>query len=270
MVSGILYGVEVRTFFVDSFTREPFRGNPAAVCLLPHAVEEATMQKIATEFGLSETAFVLEDTIRYFSPKMEIPLCGHATLAAAKVLFSLSDRAELTFTTGSGVVIPILRKESGQISFSFPSEGLRPGAISDAALEALGLGNGGKVWAAAATPVLVVEVDDPQVLRDLKPDFVRLEASCEGISGIVVTAPGGEGYDYELRYFWPWSGTNEDPVTGGVQRFVAPLWARKLGKSVLRAYQRSPRGGEICLGVFDERVDLSGDAVILLEGRLKL
>jgi PhzF family phenazine biosynthesis protein len=248
----------------------PFRGNPAAVCLLTEAIDDLTMQSIATEFGLSETAFVLGDRIRFFSPKMEIPLCGHATLAAAKVLFQSLDESELSLTTGGGVTIPITRQASGELAIGFPREELQVGAISQETLDSLGITECASVWKAEKTPVILVEINDAIHLQNLAPDFDRLERSCAGINGIVVTAPGDEEFDYYMRYFWPWSRTNEDPVTGGVQRFVAPFWAEKLGKTNLRAHQSSPRGGELELAVSESQVTISGEAAIVLEGILIL
>ncbi len=262
--------MQIRTFIVDSFTREPFRGNPAAVCLLPETIDDDTIGLIAREFGLSETAFVLGNRIRFFSPKMEIPLCGHATLAAAKVLFDGPEVTSLSLTTGSGVTIPITKSESGGIAFGFPIEELQDATIAEEALDAIGISEIRTVKRAEKTPVILVEIGECGELCRLTPEFGRLEKACVGINGIVVTAHDGDRYDYQLRYFWPWSGTNEDPVTGGVQRFVAPFWAEKLGKTKLHSYQCSPRGGEMEIQLRENQVVISGEATIVLKGNLKL
>jgi PhzF family phenazine biosynthesis protein len=259
--------IEPKVFFVDSFTSEPFRGNSAAVCLLENELEDAVMLRIAKEFGLSETAFVLNERIRFFSPKMEIPLCGHALLAVAKVHFHLTERQDLRLTTGRGVEIRVSRVDD-RICVQLPWEDVKPGTILKAALIAMGIEQVLNVSIAADSPILVVELADANALQALRPDFEKLEVSCHSVNGIVVTAPGLNGFDYQLRYLWPWSGTNEDPVTGGVQRFLAPYWAQRLGKKELRAFQCSERGGEMDLEVPDDGVRILGQAVIVLEGRL--
>ncbi|MDQ2771480.1 MAG: PhzF family phenazine biosynthesis protein [Bacteroidota bacterium] len=264
----------METYIVDSFTTEPFKGNPAAVCFPRQELAEAAMLKIAQEFGLSETAFVRETgtagvyAIRYFSPKQEIPLCGHATLAAAKVLFGQTPQTALHFLTHEQVDLPITR-QGEDITMQFPVYDTEPATAPPALLAALGLPT---IRNAAWSPknrILLLEIADDQLLAALRPDFTALLQSHTGLNGVLVTAPASQApYDYHYRYFWPWAGTNEDPVTGGVQTFLAKYWATRLHKPVMRAFQSSTRTGAMQVELRADTVLLTSQAVIVLEGRL--
>lgn len=266
---------DIRTFIVDSFTAEPFKGNPAGVCLCPAPLEPVHMQQIARELNLSETAFVVPTSdsgvfgIRYFSPVMEIPLCGHATLAAAKVLFAERALAEVVFSTVQQ--LRLTATSSGyQIEMEFPAYRLQPATAGAALLEALGVETVHYAGYNAETRILMLEIAGTDVLRDLQPDFLALERSEQSLNGVLVTAQASDGFDFHSRYFWPWSGGNEDPVTGGTHTFMAPYWGEKLGRTSLRSFQSSARTGEmeIELGGADT-LRIRGHAVIVFEGVLQ-
>ncbi len=261
-------------FMVDSFASEPFKGNPAGVCLLQESLPEHLMQSIAIEMNLSETAFVLRNgehvSIRFFSPIMEIPLCGHATLASARVLFSQDDHLDtIDFITRSGVRLQATRS-GDKVSLKFPNYRIEDRAVPQALLDAMGI----KTIEYAAynheNLELMIEVADPNVLRNLTPDFAAMKASINSISGVVVTAPSADDhFDFESRYFWPWSGGNEDPVTGATHTFLTQYWADKLGKKRLRAFQCSARTGILDLEVLtDQHILITGAASIVMEGML--
>lgn len=263
----------MKTFIVDSFTDVPFRGNPAGVCLTASPLREKVMLDIAQELGLSETAFVQDSgtaghfSIRYFSPKMEIPLCGHATLASAKVLFETRSSSEARLTTVEGIELAV-REAEGRIEMAFPAYDTRPAEAPPALLEALGLRAVESVAYNEETHILLLEIEDASELAALEPDFAALLQSHDAINGVVVTAPGTDGYDFHSRYFWPWSGTNEDPVTGGTHTFLAPYWSARLGKTRMRSFQASKRTGFMEVEPTDEGLLIRGEAVIVFEGRL--
>lgn len=263
------------TYLVDAFTQLAFRGNPAGVCFPEKALSAGQMLRIAQELRHSETAFVQLERchgaypIRYFSPKTEIPLCGHATIAAAKVLHERSGLSELTFRNINELDIPVSITE-GAIRLTLPAYQTQQAQAPEALLDALGLTQVVNVAYNSETNILLLEIRDPDELRMLEPDFEALSRSHSSINGVVVTAPSKEGgFDFHSRYFWPWSGTNEDPVTGGTHTFLAGYWAERLGKQTLRSFQASRRTGSLQLQLFDNMLWLTGHAVIVLSGRLR-
>ena len=264
----------MKSYIVDSFTNEPFKGNPAGVCFPGYELSEEKMLKIAREFGLSETAFVSEtnktDTyaIRYFSPKMEIPLCGHATLAAAKILFRNTDENKIHFITVENLDL-LIKRQNYEIIMEFPVYDTIAATVPSAMLEALGLTKISNTAFSPKNKIFLLEISDDGLLAELKPDFDGLLNSYNDINGVLVTAPSNNpGYDFHYRYFWPWAGTNEDPVTGGVQTFLAKYWAEKLGKKKMKAFQSSARTGYMTVELQAEKVLVTGEAVIILEGNL--
>lgn len=264
----------MKTFIVDSFTDQPFKGNPAGVCLPDDELDEPTMLLIAQELGLSETAFIqprhVGHSIRYFSPRMEIPLCGHATLAAARVLFDQSQVDELNFTTAENLTLTTSRVED-TISMRFPRYSTTRGEVPGAMLTALGLNEIVNSAFNVETRILLLEAPSSSTIRNLKPDFRLLVESHEDINGVLVTAPSDDAaFDFESRYFWPWSGTDEDPVTGGTHTFLAPYWAQRFGKKRLRSFQCSPRTGSMEVIVDTHHVQIIGQAVVVFEGCLLL
>ena len=269
----------IQTFIIDSFTDTPFKGNPAGVCWLPANMDaplaDGDMQNIALELGLSETAFVSsmrdgEFSIRYFSPKMEIPLCGHATLAAAKAL-SVSGRTgeSMTFITGDGRVLTA-RVKGEIIEMDFPVFDSVPAPVPDAMCAALGIGAPVTSGFCDGIKSLLIEIEDVEVLRGLSPDYAALVPSHDGIDGACITAKSDRAaYDFESRYFWPWSGTDEDPVTGAAHSMLAPFWHKKLGKTQMRAFQCSSRGGFMGLDLTPNKgLIISSQAQLIFKGEL--
>jgi PhzF family phenazine biosynthesis protein len=264
----------MKTYMVDSFTHEYFKGNPAGVCFPENGISEDKMLHIANELGFSETAFVKQEAqkdtyaIRYFSPKMEIPLCGHATLASAKVLFKNTAADKIHFITVENLDL-VVTKHGEEITMEFPVYETEAVSAPAAMLKALGLKTVTNAVFSPHNKVIMLEIESPQVLAGLKPDFNALIPSHNGINGVLVTAPSVEnGYDYHYRFFWPWAGANEDPVTGGVQTFLAKYWSKKLNKKNMKAFQSSSRTGYMNLKLKGEKVLLTSRAVIMLEGNL--
>jgi PhzF family phenazine biosynthesis protein len=265
--------MSLKIFTVDSFTDVPFKGNPAGVCITNQLLPEKLMQQIAKEFNLSETAFVTPaDTekynIRYFSPQKEIPLCGHATLAAAKILSLKKNDTVFKFVTGAGVMLAVTIS-ADEITMQFPVYEIEPALVSDETKKALGIQNITASFYSPNNKIIMIETEDAVLLAALKPNFTALVATQNNINGILVTAASANSqYDYEYRYFWPWAGTNEDPVTGGVQTFLAKYWSKKLGKTKMTAFQSSERTGKMKVELKDNSVFITGEAVIILEADL--
>lgn len=268
----------IATYIVDSFTEQPFKGNPAGVCLLDKPLLEPQMLTIAKELGFSETAFVQEIEspnkfyIRFFSPKMEIPLCGHATLAAAKVLFEQSTvRNNIHFKNIQHLDLHI-KKEEDWIVMEFPVYGTIPQNAPLAILEALGIKEVNNSVFNVETNILMLEIEDSDLLSQLTPNFEQLKKAHNTINGVLITAASKqETYDFESRYFWPWSGTNEDPVTGGTHTFLAKYWSKRLNKKKLYSFQSSERTGFMKVELIDDqKMNIKGKAQIILQGLLNL
>lgn len=266
----------MKSYIVDAFTTEPFKGNPAAVCFPQNVLSEEMMLKIAQEFGQSETAFVLPFTkagtytIRYYSPKKEIPLCGHATLAAAKLLFKDPAINEIHFITVNNIDLLITRHKE-EIIMEFPVYETNPATVSSAMLQALGLKQIANTVYCAELKIILLEIVGTGLLANLQPDFNELIKTHHSIDGVLITAAAKDGeYDYHYRYFWPWAGTNEDPVTGGVQTFLAKYWGERLNKKIMKAFQSSFRTGYMHIKLLEDKVLLRSEAVIILEGNLTI
>ena len=264
----------IKTYFVDAFTTEPFKGNPAGVCILDHEMSNEKMLQIAHEIGFSETAFVKktdgQDThsIRYFSPKKEIPLCGHATLASAKIIFEKTSASTINFITGENLKL-VIKKDAENIIMEFPVYDITPLTARQSMLQALGLETVANTSYSPKNKIVLLEITDAKILAALKPDFVALINSYQNINGVLVTAPSNtEEYDFHYRYFWPWAGTNEDPVTGGVQTFLAKYWSTRLNKKKMKAFQSSQRTGFMTVELDNDKVLIYGTAVIVFEGNL--
>jgi len=264
----------MKSYIVDAFTQEPFKGNQAAVCFPQEMLSDEKMLKIAQEFNYSETAFVRETgkpgtyTIRYFSPKMEIPLCGHATIASSKVVFDNTDLNELHFITGENLDL-FIKRRGDEIVMEFPVYDTSAAEARPEMLEALRLTEVDETAFCNEKRIFILQIADAGALAALSPDFEALLKSHNDIRGVVVTALGNNTeYDFHYRYFWPWSGTNEDPVTGGIQTFLAKYWGEKLGKKKMMAYQPSARTGQMSLELMGNTVLLAGHAVIIFEGNL--
>lgn len=260
----------MRVFQVDAFTRKPFAGNPAAVCLLEKPGEEGWMQQVAAEMNLSETAFVCPQggdfSLRWFTPLVEVDLCGHATLAAAHTLWetgALPPGREAVFHTKSGL-LKAKRGEGGLIRLDFPSEPPREAPPPPGMLEALG--GIEPLYSGRNRSNYLLEVASPEILWSLEPDFEKLKEIHP--QGIIVTSAGKPPYDFLSRFFDPGEGIDEDPVTGSAHCCLGPFWQKRLQKKDLTAYQASRRGGALKLKVEGDRVYISGHAVTVLRGEL--
>jgi PhzF family phenazine biosynthesis protein len=234
------------------------------------------MLHIAQELNLSETAFIRPiDTngkfsIRYFSPKMEIPLCGHATLASGRVVFAAYGLGETHFINIHHLDLAV-QTSKDQISMVFPVYETRPAEAPPALLAALGIKATWNVVYNDETRILLLEIADPTDLSSLNPDFAALHRSHNSINGVLVTAASGlDGYDFHSRYFWPWSGTNEDPVTGGTHTFLTKYWSQRLGKTKMKSFQSSQRSGFMDVELVDGHLLISSQAIIVFEGRLSI
>ena len=255
---------------VDAFTSVPFAGNPAAVCILKQAQSEAWMQSVANEMNLSETAFLLPQgqnvfRLRWFTPKVEVKLCGHATLASAHVLWEEGHTSgPLHFETLSGR-LAAEQKEDGWIGLNFPSKSVTESVCPPELSQGLGVE---PVFTAKYDSGFLLEVANQEVLLGMQPDFGRLLES--GCGRVIVTckAEAGDKYDLFSRFFAPDAGINEDPVTGSAHCVLGSYWAKKLGKNELHAFQCSERGGELRLSVQGDRTVLQGRAVTVLKGQL--
>jgi PhzF family phenazine biosynthesis protein len=269
--SSTFAGMALRIVQVDAFTCKPFSGNPAAVCVLPAAAEETWMQSVAAEMNLSETAFLHREgggfRLRWFTPTVEVDLCGHATLASAHVLWEDGHlpRGECArFASKSGILTAEAR--DGLIELDFPASPTSPTHAPAGLAEGLGVG----FTFVGTTPFdYLVEVASEEVVRALRPDMTALARI--DTRGIIVTARAKTpGYDFVSRFFGPRSGVPEDPVTGSAHCALGPYWQSRLGKDAFLAHQASARGGDVRVTVAGERVKLAGQAVTVLRGELLL
>lgn len=260
---------------VDAFTNRPFAGNPAAVCVLSEARPDAWMKDVAREMNLSETAFLTprngDYNLRWFTPAVEVDLCGHATVASAHVLWEegyLPRGAQARFHTRSGLLLADQRGE--WIELDFPAKVGAPVEPPPDLLPALGLDpSRSEVHNVERNQFdYLVEVDSEERLRALAPNHSALRQV--EARGIIVTARASSGlaYDFVSRFFAPGSGIDEDPVTGSSHCALGPYWMARLGKPEFTAYQASPRGGVVRVRVAGDRVILGGQAVTVLRGEL--
>ena len=254
---------------VDAFTPTPFAGNPAAVCPLEAPAPEDWMQAVAAEMNLSETAFLHPEQdgfrLRWFTPRKEVRLCGHATLASAHVLWEsgrLAPEEPARFYTLSGPLTAVRR--GGWIEMDFPARIHAPAEPPAGLLEALGA-KARAVYGREQS--YLVELEDEAAVRGLQPNFTLLGQM--PVRSVIVPARSADPeYDFVSRYFAPAIGISEDPVTGSAHCSLAPYWAEKLGKQEMRAYQASARGGSLCVRLSGERVLLCGQAVTVMTGQL--
>lgn len=255
---------------VDAFADRPFTGNPAAVCILDAARDAAWMQTVAREMNLSETAFLVKNgrgyTLRWFTPAVEVDLCGHATLASAHVLWEqgvLKPDETAIFETRSGELTA--KKKGSWIELNFPASQITPEpALRETIEAALGAKS---LFVGRSRFDFLVEIESEDAVRALKPDagkVGRLEAR-----GLIVTSrASGSGYDFVSRFFAPGVGVDEDPVTGSAHCALGPYWKEKLGRDGLVGFQASARGGIVRTRCEGDRVILSGQAVTVFRGEL--
>jgi PhzF family phenazine biosynthesis protein len=261
--------VSVPIYQVDAFASRRFSGNPAAVLVLDRFADDAALQAIAAENNLAETAFLVADgedfRLRWFTPTVEVPLCGHATLASAAVVMErLSpQRRRVVFHSASGP-LSVERTAAGYV-MNFPARLSEPIATPRTLVAALGMEPVEVVADQFNYLALLESADD---VRRLVPDYAAIARLDR--DGVIVTAPGDGGYDFTSRYFAPAKGIPEDPVTGGAHCALAPYWAKRLNKPAFRAFQASRRGGEVICRVAGDRVELEGSCIFYLEGRAEI
>src|SRR6266404_3734779 len=252
---------------VDAFTDKPFAGNPAAVCLLPQAREASWMQSVAREMNLAETAFLVRHAdafqLRWFTPTVEVDLCGHATLASAHALWEeghLAPGEQARFDTRSGRLTADRRGD--WIEMDFPAKPEEQAAAPEGLVE--GLGASPKYVGRNAFDY-IVELESEDAVRALRPNHSLLKKI--PVRGVIVTSRGAD-YDFISRFFAPGSGIDEDPVTGSAHCCLGPFWAARLGKSEFVAFQASSRGGVVRVQVQGDRVRLGGQAVTVFRAAL--
>lgn len=261
----------ITIYQVDAFTEQPYKGNPAAVCLLDEIRDETWMQAVANENNLSETAFLLPEgdgyKLRWFTPTNEVKLCGHATLASAHVLYKenlLQLDRQARFYTLSGLLTARYHEDTGLIELDFPATSVVPCEPPSGLLEALGVK---PIFVGRSDDDYLIEVASEDEVKKATPDFARLiHVSCRGV--IVTALSTSEGYDFISRFFAPAVGVNEDPVTGSAHCRLTPYWQAKLKKNEFIAYQASKRGGFLQLVAAGDRVRIGGKAVTVLKGEL--
>jgi PhzF family phenazine biosynthesis protein len=259
--------MEIPLYQVDAFSRRVFGGNPAAVCPLTEWLDDATLQGIALENNLSETAFFAGSgdrrRLRWFTPACEVDLCGHATLASAFVIMELLEkgRREIHFETRSGELT--VTSDGRLYTLDFPARPPEPREVPAGFSAALGGAPQALLGARDLLAVYGTEAD----VKALEPDMGAV-AKLDTFA-VIVTAPGSD-VDFVSRFFAPAKGVPEDPVTGSAHCTLIPYWAQRLGKTKLRARQVSQRGGELWCELADDRVKISGEAVLYAEGKIHL
>jgi predicted PhzF superfamily epimerase YddE/YHI9 len=255
---------------VDAFAERPFSGNPAGVCILEQAASERWMQDVAAEMNLAETAFAVPRSsgvydLRWFTPTVEVALCGHATLATSHVLWDehvVPPSERVRFHTKSGLLTTWRQGDS--IRMDFPSEAVAERPAPPMLPKALGAT---LVFAGKNRMDWLVEVADEATVRSIRPELARIaELDVRGV--IVTAAAASPDHDFVSRFFAPGAGVDEDPVTGSAHCALAPYWARKLRRTELRGYQASPRGGTVLCELIGDRVVLGGHAVTVLRAKL--
>lgn len=258
---------EIPIYHVDAFTHGPFTGNPAAVCVLSEPVTVETMQKIAMENNLSETAFITrgnnEWLIRWFTPLAEVDLCGHATLASAFVVLNLLEPQSEAVVFRSRVMgLLTVSKRGDLLELDFPADTLRESEIPEVIRESMG--RPPMECYSGRTDYLLIYGNEDDILA-LKPDF-RMLAATEA-RGVIASAPGQE-VDFVSRFFCPGIGIDEDPVTGSAHTTLTPFWAARMGKNIMTARQLSARGGVLECTLNGERIRIAGKAHLYLKGEI--
>lgn len=259
-----------KIYQVDAFSKTLFRGNPAAVCVLESWLPDRKMQLIAMENNLAETAFVVKTQqnyqIRWFTPETEVDLCGHATLAAAYVLFSYYDKGlkNITFSSNKSGLLYVSLEKNGALSMDFPADIIKRIPPSDKLN--LAIGKEPEISFKGKTDIMLIYKTEKEI-RDIEPNFYEINKI--EVRGIIVTAPGDK-VDFVSRFFAPKCGVNEDPVTGSAHTSLTPYWSKKLNKSKLHAQQLSKRGGDLECELVGNRVVLKGYVTPYLEGLINI
>ena len=264
------YYLPMKYFIVDAFTDELFKGNPAGVCLLDKWIPDEALQSIAAENNLAETAFVVNNgngyDLRWFTPAVEVDLCGHATLASGFVLANYADRekSEFSFNTKSGLLMVKVNREKELYEMDFPSRKPVPTILNPVVQESLNA----KIIEVQKSRDLLLLVESEEEVKNLEVnmDLIKTFKDCLGF--IVTAKSSGGDYDFVSRFFAPNVGVPEDPVTGSSHSTLIPFWAERLGKNTLIAKQLSKRGGTLYCENSGDRVKISGKAVLYLEGEI--
>ncbi len=259
-----------KIFQVDSFTNKAFQGNPAGVCLLDKPMDTDWMQNVAMEMNLSETAFLLKDTdsyrLRWFTPAIEVDLCGHATLASAHILFQeelVFPDSVINFQTRSGLLK--VAQQDGWLEMDFPVDPERP--VEVAPILQQGIGGPLPQYTGKSKRFYLFRFKSEKDVFDLKPDFNML-ADIPDSEVIVTAVSDNPEFDFVSRFFAPGIGINEDPVTGSAHCTLGPYWQKELGKSQLTAFQASKRGGLLKLDVGTKRIKIKGQAITVIRGTI--
>ncbi len=261
--------MKYRLLKIDAFADRPLSGNPAAVMPLDAWLPDALMQQIAAENNQSETAFFVPEregyALRWFTPNVEVALCGHATLAAGDAVFRFlqPDARLVRFETKSGT-LTVERRDDGLLVMNFPATPPRANKPPDALVKGLGRAP----VEALAGPDHIAVFENASIVRGLTPDLALLETL--DLRGVVATAPGESGVDYVLRFFAPKNAVPEDPVTGNAQTALVPYWAKRLKKNTLSVRQLSARGGAMTCALIGERVEIAGRCALYLDGVIEL
>ncbi len=261
--------MELPFYQVDAFTKGAFSGNPAAVVPLSNWVDEKLMQQIALEKNLSETAFIVPTDegyhIRWFTPKVEVNLCGHATLASAFVIFNYleTDWDRISFDSKSGPLY--VWKEDDLLCMDFPADTLEPIDPDQQIIDAL---HASPTECFKGRDDILYIYDDANIIKHMEPDFNALKKI--PTRGFLVSAPGFDEYDFVSRGFFPITAVNEDPATGSAHTSLCPYWYGKLGKPVMKAYQMSERGGYLTVENKGDRTILKGKATLFASGNIHL
>lgn len=268
--------VKLKLWQVDAFAEKPLEGNPAAIVPLDRWIDAGLMQKIANENNLAETAFVVKTApgkyeLRWFTPTVEVPLCGHATLASAWTIFEILDPTlkTVSFETKSGT-LTVERGAEGRNRMSLPSDRIAPFRPSTDYPERIAIAIGGNVPSEVLKGANIVAVfDNPSDVRGLAgPGRIADVISTD--MGLIATAPGDDGFDFISRYFAPHHGIAEDPVTGSAHCALTPYWSKRLGKKTLKARQVSPRGGNLLCADDGARTILEGNCALYMRGEIEI
>lgn len=268
----------MKVFIIDAFTNEAFKGNPAGVCLLENEISVETMQAIANELNLSETAFLKQNnnydteySIRYFTPTVEIDFCGHATLASAKLILHHLEKPFVNFTTFHNLKLSATNLREN-IKMKFPIYETIDFTPTKQLYDAFSITSPIATKFAKDLDMLIVEVADKETLLNIKPDFVKAIQTSDNIKELVVTVKSSDKeYDFYSRCFCPWIGINEDPVTGASHSVLAKYWGDKLNRTEMKAFQSSKRGGFMSLKILnDNELEVISNAKIIFEGKINI
>ena len=268
----------MKVFIIDAFTDKPFRGNPAGVCIVESELTVDTMQAIANELNLSETAFIsqtensdTEYSVRYFTPTVEIDFCGHATLASAKLILHHLSKPFVNFTTFNNLKISAV-SHNENIKMEFPLYDTTDYVPNKELYEAFCIDNPIATKFAKELDMLIIEVADKTTLVNIKPNFIKAIGTSDCIKEVVITAKSQDiEYDFYSRCFCPWIGIDEDPVTGASHSVLAKYWSKILGKTEMLAYQSSKRGGFMQLKIISDNVlEVTSNAKIIFEGKINV